>query len=80
MVFPNLSSVLSGFHPENFLKDQGEFVKPEASMPFSAGLCVTTLSHCFRQITLRHRPLCSAVVNYSRPVPIIVNYISVLLH
>uniref|UniRef100_A0A3B4AKY2 Cytochrome P450, family 2, subfamily X, polypeptide 9 n=1 Tax=Periophthalmus magnuspinnatus TaxID=409849 RepID=A0A3B4AKY2_9GOBI len=46
MVIPNLSSVLSeegqwkfprGFHPENFLNDQGEFVKPEAFMPFSAG-------------------------------------------
>ncbi|XP_055078201.1 cytochrome P450 2D10-like [Periophthalmus magnuspinnatus] len=46
MVIPNLSSVLSeegqwkfprGFHPENFLDDQGEFVKPEAFMPFSAG-------------------------------------------
>ncbi|CAL9697157.1 unnamed protein product [Knipowitschia caucasica] len=46
MIIPNLSSVLSeegqwkfphGFHPENFLNDQGEFVKPEAFMPFSAG-------------------------------------------
>ncbi|XP_069575532.1 cytochrome P450 2F2-like [Brachyistius frenatus] len=25
------------FNPENFLNDQGEFVKPEAFMPFSAG-------------------------------------------
>ncbi|XP_072291257.1 cytochrome P450 2F2-like [Eucyclogobius newberryi] len=46
MIIPNLSSVLSeegqwkfphGFHPENFLNDEGEFVKPEAFMPFSAG-------------------------------------------
>ncbi|XP_008294015.1 cytochrome P450 2D15-like, partial [Stegastes partitus] len=45
-VIPNLSSVLSEegqwkypheFNPENFLNDQGEFVKPEAFMPFSAG-------------------------------------------
>uniref|UniRef100_A0A8C6SGT1 Cytochrome P450 n=1 Tax=Neogobius melanostomus TaxID=47308 RepID=A0A8C6SGT1_9GOBI len=46
LIIPNLSSVLSeegqwkfthGFHPENFLNDQGDFVKPEAFMPFSAG-------------------------------------------
>ncbi|KAK7891937.1 hypothetical protein WMY93_023900 [Mugilogobius chulae] len=46
MIIPNLSTVLSeegqwkfahGFHPENFLNDAGEFVKPEAFMPFSAG-------------------------------------------
>ncbi|XP_059190863.1 cytochrome P450 2D15-like [Centropristis striata] len=46
IVIPNLSSVLSEegqwkypkeFNPENFLNDQGEFVKPEAFMPFSAG-------------------------------------------
>ncbi|XP_071398517.1 cytochrome P450 2F2-like [Centroberyx affinis] len=46
MIIPNLTSVLSeegqwkyphDFNPENFLNDQGEFVKPEAFMPFSAG-------------------------------------------
>lgn len=42
----NISSVLNEegqwkfpheFNPENFLNDQGEFVKPEAYLPFSAG-------------------------------------------
>uniref|UniRef100_A0A7N6BI03 Cytochrome P450, family 2, subfamily X, polypeptide 9 n=1 Tax=Anabas testudineus TaxID=64144 RepID=A0A7N6BI03_ANATE len=46
IVIPNLTSVLNEegqwkfpheFNPENFLNDQGEFVKPEAFMPFSAG-------------------------------------------
>ncbi|KAJ8272079.1 hypothetical protein COCON_G00109380 [Conger conger] len=46
IIIPNLSSVLSDesqwkfpheFNPSNFLNDQGEFVKPEAFMPFSAG-------------------------------------------
>ncbi|XP_041852011.1 cytochrome P450 2F2-like [Melanotaenia boesemani] len=46
MVIQNLASVLMEegqwkfpheFNPENFLNDQGEFVKPEAFMPFSAG-------------------------------------------
>ncbi|XP_071398518.1 cytochrome P450 2F2-like [Centroberyx affinis] len=46
IVIPNLSSVLyeegqwkfpRKFNPENFLNDQGEFVKPEAFMPFSTG-------------------------------------------
>ena len=46
MIIPNLTSVLSEegqwkypneFNPENFLNDQGEFVKPDAFMPFSAG-------------------------------------------
>ncbi|XP_077566873.1 cytochrome P450 2F2-like [Stigmatopora nigra] len=46
MIIPNLTSVLHEegqwkspheFNPENFLNDQGEFVKPEAFMPFSAG-------------------------------------------
>ncbi|XP_070762874.1 cytochrome P450 2F2-like isoform X1 [Enoplosus armatus] len=46
MIIPNLTSVLNEegqwkfpheFNPENFLNDQGEFVKPEAFMPFSAG-------------------------------------------
>ncbi|XP_074488113.1 cytochrome P450 2B4-like [Sebastes fasciatus] len=46
MIIPNLTSVLNEegqwkypneFTPENFLNDQGEFVKPEAFMPFSAG-------------------------------------------
>ncbi|XP_061773417.1 cytochrome P450 2F2-like [Nerophis ophidion] len=46
MIIPNLSSVLHEegqwksphqFNPENFLNGQGEFVKPEAFMPFSAG-------------------------------------------
>ncbi|XP_061578229.1 cytochrome P450 2F2-like isoform X2 [Cololabis saira] len=45
-VIPNLSSVLreegqwkypEEFNPENFLNDKGEFFKPEAFMPFSAG-------------------------------------------
>lgn len=50
MVIQNLTSVLNEegqwkfpcneFHPENFLNDQGEFVKPEAFMPFSAGMRV----------------------------------------
>ncbi|KAJ8336617.1 hypothetical protein SKAU_G00378370 [Synaphobranchus kaupii] len=46
LIIPNLSSVLNeesqwkfphDFNPSNFLNDQGEFVKPEAFMPFSAG-------------------------------------------
>ncbi|KAG7468615.1 hypothetical protein MATL_G00145020 [Megalops atlanticus] len=46
LIIPNLSSVLNeesqwkfphDFNPENFLNQQGEFVKPEAFMPFSAG-------------------------------------------
>ncbi|XP_054476278.1 cytochrome P450 2D15-like [Anoplopoma fimbria] len=46
VIIPNLSSVLSEegqwkspreFNPENFLNERGEFVKPEAFMPFSAG-------------------------------------------
>ncbi|XP_061100599.1 cytochrome P450 2F2-like isoform X2 [Conger conger] len=46
IIIPNLSSVLSEetqwkfpheFNPSNFLNDEGEFVKPEAFMPFSAG-------------------------------------------
>ncbi|XP_061577109.1 cytochrome P450 2F2-like isoform X2 [Cololabis saira] len=46
LVIQNLTSVLREegqwkypheFNPENFLNDQGEFVKPEAFMPFSAG-------------------------------------------
>ncbi|KAJ8247386.1 hypothetical protein GJAV_G00245790 [Gymnothorax javanicus] len=46
LIIPNLSSVLHeesqwkfphDFNPSNFLNDQGEFVKPEAFMPFSAG-------------------------------------------
>ncbi|KAJ8280658.1 hypothetical protein GJAV_G00057430 [Gymnothorax javanicus] len=46
LIIPNLSSVLSEesqwkfpheFNPSNFLNDKGEFVKPEAFMPFSAG-------------------------------------------
>ncbi|KAG5849399.1 hypothetical protein ANANG_G00109980 [Anguilla anguilla] len=46
VIIPNLSSVLSEesqwkfpkeFNPSNFLNDQGEFVKPEAFMPFSTG-------------------------------------------
>ncbi|KAJ8272076.1 hypothetical protein COCON_G00109350 [Conger conger] len=51
IIIPNLSSVLSDesqwkfphdFNPSNFLNNQGEFVKPEAFMPFSAGprVCV----------------------------------------
>ncbi|XP_051807660.1 cytochrome P450 2F2-like isoform X1 [Acanthochromis polyacanthus] len=45
-ILQNLSSVLNEegqwkypheFNPENFLNDQGEFVKPDAFMPFSAG-------------------------------------------
>ncbi|XP_053362079.1 cytochrome P450 2F2-like [Clarias gariepinus] len=46
MIIPNLSSVLSeegqwkfphDFNPANFLNDQGQFEKPEAFLPFSAG-------------------------------------------
>ncbi|KAM6936866.1 cytochrome P450 2F2-like [Xenentodon cancila] len=46
MIIQNLSSVLMEegqwkfpheFNPENFLNDKGEFFKPEAFMPFSAG-------------------------------------------
>ncbi|XP_070687627.1 cytochrome P450 2F2-like [Pempheris klunzingeri] len=46
LIIPNLTSVLNEegqwkfpneFNPENFLNDQGEFVKPDAFMPFSAG-------------------------------------------
>ncbi|XP_074533553.1 cytochrome P450 2J6-like [Halichoeres trimaculatus] len=46
MIIPNLTSVLNEegqwkfpheFNPENFLNNKGEFVKPEAFMPFSAG-------------------------------------------
>ncbi|XP_068169191.1 cytochrome P450 2J5-like isoform X2 [Antennarius striatus] len=45
-VIPNLSSALNEegewkypheFNPENFLNDKGEFVKPEAFLPFSIG-------------------------------------------
>uniref|UniRef100_A0A3P8U681 Cytochrome P450, family 2, subfamily X, polypeptide 9 n=1 Tax=Amphiprion percula TaxID=161767 RepID=A0A3P8U681_AMPPE len=45
-IMQNLSSVLNEegqwkypheFNPENFLNDQGEFVKPDTFMPFSAG-------------------------------------------
>ncbi|TKS73054.1 Cytochrome P450 2J6 [Collichthys lucidus] len=46
LIIPNLTTLLNEegqwkfpheFNPENFLNDQGEFVKPEAFMPFSAG-------------------------------------------
>ncbi|XP_029952739.1 cytochrome P450 2B4-like isoform X1 [Salarias fasciatus] len=46
MIIQNLTSVLNEegqwkfpheFNPENFLNDKGEFFKPEAFMPFSAG-------------------------------------------
>ncbi|KAJ8417898.1 hypothetical protein AAFF_G00227410 [Aldrovandia affinis] len=46
LIIPNLSSVLNeesqwkfphDFNPSNFLNDKGEFVKPEAFMPFSVG-------------------------------------------
>ncbi|XP_029026941.1 cytochrome P450 2F2-like isoform X2 [Betta splendens] len=46
MIIPNLTSVLNEegqwkfpheFNPENFIGDQGDFVKPEAFMPFSTG-------------------------------------------
>ncbi|KAG7221405.1 hypothetical protein INR49_017281 [Caranx melampygus] len=46
LIIPNLTSVLNEegqwkfpheFNPENFLNDKGEFVKPEAFLPFSAG-------------------------------------------
>ncbi|XP_055078562.1 cytochrome P450 2K1-like [Periophthalmus magnuspinnatus] len=45
-IIPNLSSALNEegqwkfpheFNPENFLNDKGEFVKPDAFLPFSAG-------------------------------------------
>lgn len=47
MIIPNMTSVLNEegqwkfpheFNPENFLNDQGKFVKPAAFMPFSAGM------------------------------------------
>lgn len=47
LVIPHLASVLkeegqwkfpNEFNPDNFLNDDGEFVKPEAFMPFSAGM------------------------------------------
>lgn len=47
LIIPNMISVLSEegqwkfpheFNPENFLNNKGEFVKPEAFMPFSAGM------------------------------------------
>ncbi|XP_029010218.1 cytochrome P450 2J6-like isoform X1 [Betta splendens] len=46
VIIPNLSSLLNeqgqwkfpnDFNPKNFLNNKGEFVKPEAFMPFSAG-------------------------------------------
>lgn len=46
MIIPNLTSALweegqwkfpHEFNPENFLNDKGEFIKPDAFMPFSAG-------------------------------------------
>ncbi|XP_035012898.2 cytochrome P450 2B4-like [Hippoglossus stenolepis] len=46
LIIPNLGSALTEegqwkfpheFNPDNFLNDQGEFVKPEAFLPFSAG-------------------------------------------
>ncbi|KAF7225026.1 cytochrome P450 2F2 isoform X1 [Nothobranchius furzeri] len=51
MIIQNMMSVLKeegqwkfphDFNPENFLNEQGEFVKPEAFMPFSAGprMCI----------------------------------------
>lgn len=45
-IIPNLSSVLTDkdqwkfpheFNPENFLNDKGEFLKPDAFIPFSVG-------------------------------------------
>ncbi|CAB1344809.1 unnamed protein product, partial [Coregonus sp. 'balchen'] len=62
MVIPNLSSVLHEegqwkfpheFNPENFLNEVGEFVKPEAFLPFSAArmelfLVLVTLLRRFR--------------------------------
>lgn len=74
LVIQNLTSALveekqwkhpHGFHPENFLNEQGEFVKPPAFMPFSIGprtclgeglarmelyLILTTLMHRFQFI------------------------------
>uniref|UniRef100_A0A672YDF2 Cytochrome P450, family 2, subfamily X, polypeptide 9 n=1 Tax=Sphaeramia orbicularis TaxID=375764 RepID=A0A672YDF2_9TELE len=49
MIIPNLTSVLNEegqwkhpheFNPDNFLNDQGDFVKPEAFMPFSVLVCL----------------------------------------
>ncbi|KAI3355073.1 hypothetical protein L3Q82_017951 [Scortum barcoo] len=51
LIIQNLNSVLNEegqwkfpheFNPENFLNDRGEFVKPEAFMPFCAGMRVQT--------------------------------------
>ncbi len=47
VIIPYLTSLLNEegqwklnyeFHPENVLSDQGEFVKPEAFIPFCAGM------------------------------------------
>lgn len=47
IIIPNLSSVMfeegqwkypHKFNPENFLDEKGEFVKPDAFVPFSTGL------------------------------------------
>lgn len=34
------------FYPEHFLDAKGQFVKPEAFLPFSAGKCVRVGSSC----------------------------------
>ena len=70
MIIENLASALNEesqwkfpheFNPENFLNEQGEFVKPEAFLPFSAGMKASTLQHIAstaRIITVFDSDLC----------------------
>lgn len=62
MVIQNLNSVLREegqwkfpheFNPENFLNEQGEFIKPEAFVPFSAGTRQKEMTHV--ETAYRHR-------------------------
>ncbi|KAM3609049.1 uncharacterized protein V6R79_009043 [Siganus canaliculatus] len=58
LIIPNLNSLLKEegqwkytheFNPENFLNDQGEFVKPEAFMPFSTGVILADSGSQWRE-------------------------------